>query len=205
MAIELINLLFHPDSFFTRKIQENQGFFMPLLIVCSGGVIALLTPFIPLAFSAGGGAIHNFIILPSTVAWYLITPFIAWVLLSVGLFGLCRFLSGTGTFPATLQNAGYGMLPLTLNAILGLIMSLLPVIYLKMTLLPFLLVNLTLVALSFILIIWSGYLWMYAMEKTHVIPHGSAMVAAGVVAGIYILWTFTGLANGLMLLFAFQH
>jgi hypothetical protein len=46
------------------------------------------------------------------------------------------------------------------------------------------------VIMSLFLILWSGYLWMHAIEKTHAISRGKAMVVAGFVTFFYIVWNY---------------
>jgi hypothetical protein len=196
MHNDIIDLLFHPGLFFERKASEKPDYLIPIFIVGAGWAFSLLTPFVMTAFSRGHN-VQNMIAIPS-VSWLLLfNPFIAWILISLGLFGLSRVLSGTGTFLATLSRAGYGILPLTLIAVLELVTSPLsnPSVALATSPGIGLSVILGTVILSLILTLWSGYLWMYAVEKTHAISHGKAMVAAGFVTFFYIVWTFAWTLN----------
>jgi|GEM_PF-1925454 len=193
MPHDITDLLFHPGRFFERKATEEPDFLIPVLIVGAGWVIPLLTPFVMMAFLPGQNP-QNVLAIPAVTSWYLLlfNPLTAWILVSLGLYGLSRVFSGTGTFMATLCDAGYGMLPLTLIAVLGVIISLLgsPVLYLAVSPDIALSVIIGAVLLSLLLVLWSGYLWMYAVEKTHGISHGKAMAVASFVTFFYIVWNY---------------
>jgi len=179
MSNDIIDLLFHPGRFFERETSEKPDFLIPVLIVGAGWVFSLLTPFVMTAFLPGQN-LRNVLAIPS-VFWLLFNPFTTWILLSLGLFGLSRVFSGTGTFLATLCNAGYGMLPLTLIAVLGLVTSPLNI---------GLSIIIGMVFLSLLLDLWSGYLWMHAVEKTHAISRGKAIAVAGFVTFLFIVSKF---------------
>ena len=184
MVHVIIDLLFHPDEFFTRINREPPDFVIPLIIVGSGCLFSVLFPFLAIALSPGNVIAYSF-----TDAWVLFSPFIAWVLITLGLFGFCRAFAGTGTFQATLCNVGYGMLPLTLFSVLTFITGLFltSAVKIPMSLIP---ISLGLFILNIVFIAWSGYLWMHAIEKTHAIPRRNAMTAAAIIAGFYFLWPF---------------
>jgi hypothetical protein len=205
MRHDITDLLFRPGRFFERKATEKPEFLVPVLIVGAGWVISLMPPFAMKAFLPGQN-VHNVIAIPavSSVYWLLFNPFTAWILISLGLFLLSRAFSGTGTFIPTLCNAGYGMLPITLVAVLGLVISPLsdPSIALSIPSYIGLSVIFATVVMSLLLILWSGYLWMYAVEKTHTISHGKAMAAAVFVTFFYIVWSYAWTLMILMALMA---
>jgi len=177
-------LLFHPDIFFTQKAGEKIDLIYPGIIVVIGGVVGLMTPFIVSAFSRGEKV--NVIMMPDAVIVGLLLPFIAWILISGMLFVLCRLFSGTGTFGATIQNAGYGALPLTILSAVGIFNGILIGRFMEIPKMIGTVAIVGLGLLSVLFVIWSGCLWTYAMEKTHAIPHGKAMAAASVVVLLYM-------------------
>ena len=195
MPHAITDLLFHPGRFFERKATEEPDFLIPVLIVGAGWVIPLLTIFViaPLLPMPGQDP-RNVLAIPAVTSlyWLLFNPFTAWILLSLGLFLLSRAFSGTGTFMATLCNAGYGMLPITLIAVLGLVISPLGNPSLSLALSPDIALSVIIgtIILSLILVLWSGYLWILAVEKIHAISRGKAMVAAGFVTFFYIVAKF---------------
>jgi hypothetical protein len=184
MLCELQDLLVRPGTFFAKMAGQAIDLAYPALIVFAGGLAGLANPGLVNLFSGAREGLWNRVLMPEAILVSLLMPFIAWILVAGILFVLCRLLSGTGSFPATLQNTGYGYLPLTL--------------------LPFLIVLIGIAIgrsgdppgsagagvviglglLSVLFVIWSGYLWMHAMEQTHAIPHGRAMAAAA----IAVLW-----------------
>ncbi|HVP95946.1 Yip1 family protein [Methanoregula sp.] len=204
MVYALSDLLVHPARFFGQINQDPPDFPVPLFIVGSGGLISLFTPYFIYALFPQQGVV-NIIFSPYRVAWELAAPFIAWFLLSLGLFLLCRIFSGTGKFPATLQTAGYGMLPLTLIAIMALVTSPLSLTGVAMTLSPDLqmFVLYTEIVLYLLLVAWSIYLWTCAMEKTHALSRGRSLAASAIVGILYVFWALA--LFRMVMIFVFSH
>ncbi len=199
MYRELKELLFHPDSFFTRKTGEKIDLLLPAIIVLIGSMIGLLTSFIVSAFLNITESRHVMVYLtPDNFLLILLRPFLAWFLLTVILYALCRLASGKGTFIATLQNTGYGALPLTLFAIVPVIND----IFLNVNgTIPQVIgsgIILVLDLFTILFVLWGGYLWIYAMEKTHTIAHNKAIVAASIAVLLFLgysLITNLGILN----------
>ncbi len=199
MIPALQELLFHPGIFFARKVREETSLVIPVFIIFIGGIVGLLAPYIGASFLSsltGTGTINmigmSFLIFPS-----LLLPFVAWILISGILFVLCRLFSGTGSFVATLQNTGYGALPLTISSIFGII-TIAPTMEIPHPVTTGIL--LVFVTLVFAFVIWSGWLWAYAMEKTHAISHGRAIVAATIVVVLYLGLTAINILAALWLM-----
>jgi hypothetical protein len=175
MYREITGLLFHPGIFFTQKQHEEIHFLIPAVIVAIGGMVTFLSPLLEVAFTRGGD-IGNFGMEPRAALWFLLLPFALWFLTAGVLHVVCWFLSGTGSFRATLQNCGYGYLPQTLlspflivNGIAGTWSSGTPSVFLQgLIIIP----GITL----FLGSVWSIALWTVAMEKTHGLPRGKAVV-----------------------------
>jgi hypothetical protein len=181
----IIELLFHPDVFFSGKQHEEIRLVIPAIIVGIGGIVSFITPLTERALS-NGGDISNFIMMPSAAIFFLVLPFISWFLVAGILYVFSRLFSGTGSFPATLQNCGYGYLPDTLYSLFVIINSFAVAGSMGtsfMLLTKFLLV---LGILSFFSLFWSGWLWTVAMEKTHTLSRGKAMVGAALVVLLYL-------------------
>jgi len=204
MVFALSDLLFHPSRFFGENSQDSPDFIVPLLIVGLGGLISLFTPYFIYALFPQQGVV-NIIFSPYRVAWELAAPFIAWFCLSLGLFVLCRIVSGTGTYLSTLQSAGYGMLPLTLIAVMALITSPFSLPGVAMTLSSGLQASVLYseIALYFLLVAWSIYLWTCAMEKTHALSRGRSFTAAVIIGVLYVLWAMV--LFRMVILFVFSH
>jgi len=153
-----IELLFHPDVFFSRKQNEEISLVIPAIIV-----------------GIGGAAI-----------FFLVLPFIFWILIAGILYVFSRFFSGTGSFPKTLQNCGYGYLPQTILSPIVIINGI--VLAGSIGTSSMLLTEVLLVVgiISFLSIFWSGWLWAVAMEKTHTLSRGKAMVGAAFVVLLYL-------------------
>ena len=200
----IIELLFRPDVFFSRKQHEKINFVIPAIIVGIGGIVSFITPLTQRAI-IDGGDISNFSMEPSAAVFFLVLPFILWLLVAGILYVVDRFFSGTGSFPATLQNCGYGYLPNTLSSLIVIITSMALAWSIGTSFM--LLTEVLLVAgiISFIFIFWSGWLWTVAMEKTHGLSRGKAMVGAALVVLLYLSPVFLNIfahfrANGFPIL-----
>jgi len=186
MLREIKELLFHPGIFFTTIAGQKVDLAYPALIVFTGGLAGLATPILINLFSGSGGELRNTIVMPDTVFVSIFMPFIAWILIAGIFFILCRLLSGTGSFGATLQNAGYGCLPLTLLSVLFLINGIVAGRFTEPPGTAGTGVVIGLGLLSVLFIVWGGYLWTHAIETTHAIPRNRAMVAAAIVVLLYM-------------------
>ena len=178
-------LLFHPDIFFSRKQHEEISLVIPAIIVGIGGIVSFITPLAQRAI-INGGDLSNFIMEPTAALFFLVLPFISWLLVAGILYVFSRCFSGTGSFPATLQNCGYGYLPNTLYSLFVIINSF-AVAWSMGTSFKILTDVLLVVGLiSFLSIFWSGWLWTVAMEKTHNLSLGKAMVGPELVVLLYL-------------------
>jgi hypothetical protein len=181
----IIELLFHPDVFFSRKQNEEISLVIPAIIVGIGGIVSFITPLTQRAI-IDEGDLSDFIMEPSAAIFFLVLPFISWILIAGILYVFSRFFSGTGSFPATLQNCGYGYLPQTILSPIVIINGI--VLAGSIGTSSMLLTEVLLVVgiISFLSIFWSGWLWTVAMEKTHTLSRGKAMVGAAFVVLLYL-------------------
>jgi len=181
MIKEAADLLFHPRIFFRQKNQESPGLLVPAVIVGIGGVVTYLSPLLVVAVTRGGD-ISRFHVEASATLFFLLLPFALWLISAGALFVVGRLLSGTGSFPVTLQNCGYGYLPQTLLSSLVFINGVtLPWIA---GMQPSIVLKVVAVILGFGLIlgvIWSGALWTVAMETTHGLPRFRAMAGPAII------------------------
>jgi len=187
MVHDLIDLVFNPRSFFRRKTREPPDYLLPVIIVGAASLVYLVTEAVyPVTAPDTGFQIF-------TIVLNVLGPFIDWVVIALVLYVFCRAFSGKGTIPATFRNTGYGMLPLPLIAFVELIVT--P--YLNNGVATndssiLLVVFIVLLLLNILLVTWSGYLWMHAMEAVHAIIPGDALAAALIAGVFYILWSMSG-------------
>ncbi|MGA2105168.1 MAG: Yip1 family protein [Methanoregula sp.] len=186
MYNEIKELLFSPHAFFAKKTGPEFNLLIPGAIVLIGGMIGLISPYVVSYFSHYGLEPVNISIPALAFPLYLLGPFVAWFLFSCILYVICKLASGTGTFILTLQNTGYGVLPLTIIStfplIQGIFLSDFGEIPGTFDLGVMWGVNL----LSLLFIFWAGYLWACAMEKTQAISYGKSLVAALIMVLIYL-------------------
>jgi len=128
MSFQIWDLLLHPDMFFSGKSREKIDLIPPLALVGTGAVfIAIIHVLFVVWDKSGwnlgafsyGGMMQQYTV--SLIAASIFMPFFIWFLLSILIFCLSRVAGGTGSFPVTLQNVGYGMVPWTLSAIIPLL------------------------------------------------------------------------------------
>ena len=186
MFNELKELLFSPHAFFAKKTGPEFNLLIPGAIVFIGAMFGLISPYVVSYFSHNGLEPVNVIIPALAFPLYLLGPFVAWFLFSCILYVICKLVSGTGTFILTLQNTGYGVLPLTITSIFPLIQGIFFGNFGKIpgTFDLGVMWGFNLISLLFIL--WAGYLWACAMEKTHAISYGKSLVAALIMVLIYL-------------------
>ncbi len=174
MIVAVRDLLFYPDTFFTRTVREEVNL-VPAAIIVGAGCLATLAGIAVRIQFAGD---YTGMAVLMIIVRYCILPFIEWGILSGLLFGISRLFSGSGSLAGTLQNTGYGMLPWTLSTIAGFFVTLLffrksPVVYTSMLHTP----QFIAVAIFLLFFFWSCCLWVYAVKHTHRIPVQKASVA----------------------------
>jgi len=119
---------------------------------------------------------------PSAAVWFLLLPFALWLVTAGILWVVCRLLSGTGSFRATLQNCGYGYLPQTLLSPLLVINGIAQPWISVMQPSIILRVLVAILGIGLILgVFWSGALWTSAMETTHGLSRIMAMAGPALV------------------------
>lgn len=181
MYQEISKLLFHPGDFFIRKQNEEISLFIPAVIVGIGGIVNFLSPLLQRAFTHGGD-ISNYIIMPGAALFFFVLPFALWFVTAGILFIVSRLLSGTGSFPATLQNTGYGYLPQTLLSPFFFINGSLQNWISSMELSIFMRVTVFVLGAGLILgLFWSAALWTVAMEKTHDLSRFKAIAGPAII------------------------
>lgn len=183
MSFRIGELLLHPDTFFSGKSREKINLIPPFAIVGAGAVFIAIIHVLFVVWDRSGwnlgafsydGMMRHYLM--SSIETAVLMPFFIWGLVSILVFCLSRVAGGTGSFPATLQNVGYGMVPWTLSAIIPLIVFLhrfiiytggqVFIAYSGIWLLPP-----VFCALLFLgLMIWSSYLWIVAVIHMDNLP-----------------------------------
>jgi len=185
MFRDITELLFHPDAFFGRKNHEKQHLVIPAAIVGIGCILGLITPVISSAFHVGSNPAQA-ILTPFEISSNFFSPIIAWILITVFLYSLCRLLNGTGSFILTFQNAGYGCLPLTFFSFYILLDGILWGDYFSIPLRVMIVTRVIWGLIATLCIVWSGWLWTVAMERTHTLSRNKAATAAAITAFLYM-------------------
>ena len=191
------DLVFHPDVFFERVSKGKANLILPLLIVLAA-VSIFITMFIlvfgqyeELSFLLDEKSLKRHVIFVLS-GEALFRPFFFWAFFSVIFFALARILGGTGSILLTVQNVGYGMMPWLVSALIPLAAYLSKIFtytsgpsslgYYGIWMTPTTYYNYYYLPLLGILV-WSGYLWIPAMEHTH----GLSRKKSGMVVGIPVV------------------
>ena len=182
MSFRIGGLLLHPDTFFSNKSREKINLIPPFAIVGAGAVfIAIIHVLFVVWDRSGwnlgafsyGGMMQQYTVAAITASIFM--PFFIWFLFSILIFCLSRVYGGTGSFPVTLQNVGYGMVPWTLSAIIPLLAYLYRFITFTggmayigsgIWLMPPVFCALPLLGIM----IWSSYLWIVAVIHMDNLP-----------------------------------
>jgi hypothetical protein len=207
MVSGIRNLVLHPDVFFERLSKEKVSLLRPFLIIFSGALVFVIIIILFFIWNRTGwhfsilmvGPLAQHIIL-SLTSVALMMPFIYWALVAVIFYGISRACKGTGSFSMTLQNTGYGMFPWSVSAALPLAAYLHkfftytggPVSggYTGIWMMPAGLGQLPLI----LIFIWSGFLWVPAIQFTHGFTRRKAMIIVWVPVLTYILLTLPCIA-----------
>jgi hypothetical protein len=184
MYQEIKEILFNPYTFFNRVIQERPNLIFPSTIVGIGSIAGLVTPFIISAFPLGRTPTQ--VLLMGYTYLYLFLPFISWILIAGILYTIGRLFAGTGSFTTTLQNAGYGCLPLTFFSVIKIFDGIFNAQFIGISSPLFITATFVIGFFAVFFVVWSGWLWMVAMEKTHALSRNKAAVASTIIVLLYM-------------------
>ena len=193
MLERIQELLLHPDAFFAQVTREEANLTPPIAIVGIAGVFDCISLVI-LLLTAGD---YLVLALPIVIPSSLVMPYIIWVIFTAVLYGISRAFSGTGTFRATLQNVGYGMLPWAVSRIFHLLLTITitwnAAYYRSLEGMRSLVslggMQIVFIILDFVLMVWTGYLWFQGIKHTHQLPQKKAAIAVVSLLILYYLVT----------------
>lgn len=202
MNVGFKDLLFYPDTFFKNIAQEKVNLIPPVIIVAGGCAISLSGVIVPF----GINTIHNqvsdnplpliyFGLIPfvwALVRCYVLWPFLGWVLVSGALYLISRLFSKVGSFFATLQNVGYGLVPWVISNLVSFVAT--SLLYNRSHFYTsFWLVPSNVSAIIFIVfMLWCCCIWVYAIKHTHQIPLRIATVVVVIAAMAYFFAVYLG-------------
>jgi hypothetical protein len=214
MSSRIGDLLLHPYTFFSGKSNETVNLIPPFALVGAGAVFIAIIHVLFVVWDRSGwnadvltysDLTQHYI--TSSIATSIFMPFFIWGLFSVLIFGFSRIAGGTGSFPATVQNVGYGMVPWTLSAIIPLVIFLYRFItytggptfggYSGLWLLPPVFCALPLLGIM----IWSSYLWIIAIIHMDHLPLMKSAIITLVPVCIFLILSLPVLYYGEMIQF----
>ncbi len=197
-------ILFNPEWFFSEKLKEKVSLKNPFFILLIYGIFVAATSMLMLNKITAS--------LPSNVGQFMlfgaligvITSMIGldlvWLILAGVFYLFSSFFNSEGTFKRTFEFVGYGFLPLIFSSMIGLgaLYTVLP--SLDFSLDPSLmqqnmkqmLANPILQAsqaATILLVIWSAYIWVFAVKNAMNITTKNALIVVGIPVGGYILYS----------------
>jgi hypothetical protein len=189
------DLLFYPDTFFKNIAQEKVNLIPPVIIVAGGCAISILGWLVPFGVAVITrqltGNPFDLTNLGYGGIWYLVKgfifwPFFWWILVSGAFYLISRLFSKDGSFPAILQNAGYGLVPWVISSAASVVARSLLVIRPEDhttnillnpgTVSPLQLYMIVNVLLFIMFMLWCCWLWIYAIKHTCQTPVQRATV-----------------------------
>jgi len=215
MFFGIKELLLHPDAFFARVSQEKINLIPPLAIVGAGVVINILMILLFFIAPSHSGYSVDFLmygglqrdVLMIFIIRSIFVPFGLWGFVSIAAYGIAHLFTGRGSFYATIQNVGYGMLPWTLSMVVPVVLfaykfstntSYGPYSGMWLTD-PY-----TCCIIGWVVLLWIGYLWIFAIRHTHQVSLKKAIgviiisVAVSQVAYMALSHLFNGIRIGLV-------
>lgn len=124
-----LDLLIRPGSFFSKKILEPVNLRIPALIVLVGAVIGAIQGYVMSGlyarlFSQGDMASMGlFLKIIGAVSGFLGFLIIWWLALSVVLYLVSMFFSGSGPLKRTIEFAGYALIPVVIGSLVTLALA----------------------------------------------------------------------------------
>lgn len=218
MFFGIKELLLHPDAFFARVAHEKVNLIPPLVIVGVGVVINIIMILLFFIAPSHSGYSVDFLmygglqrdVLLVFIIGSIIVPFGMWGFVSIAAYSISRVLSGSGSFYATIQNVGYGMLPWTLSMVVPVVSFAYKFstntsygIFSGMWLTdPY-----TSSIICWVVSLWIGCLWIFAIRHTHQFSLKKAIgviiisIVVSYVAYMALSHLFNGIRIGLVHVF----
>jgi hypothetical protein len=209
MVQQYLEVLYDPESFFERG-EEAGTVAVPIAIMVfiglTGGIVGWLNfqqqSKLIARMGTGGGGAESFAAIGGAISVIvaLVVPFLSW-LLYAGLFhGISALLEGEGEFTTTMVYAGWGFLPSTLGAVVGLAAYWIAIqaVSLPSEVDPGTIQayqqqvqNHPAMLAAFVvgigLLLWSAYIWVAAVEHARDVDRTDAMIAVGFPVAVVVL------------------
>lgn len=209
MAAQYLQVLTDPESFFERG-EEAASPVVPVvaaLIVGALGAVAAWRSFqatseVFMQAGQGGGGAGGLTAVFSGVAVVvaLVTPFVVWLVYALLFHGITAVLDGEGSLTTTLVYAGWGLLPKVVGSLVGLATTwiVLDAVQPPAEVTPQTAqayqqaiqnhpASLAGTAVGILLLLWSAYIWVAAVQHARDVDRPDAMIAVGVPVAIALV------------------
>lgn len=193
-------ILFNPEWFFSEKLKEKVSLKIPFFVLLIYGIFGVASSVLMLNKITAS--------LPSNVGQFmfvgvvigaitgLIGVYLYWLILAGVFYFISSLFNSEGTFKRTFEFVGYGFLPLIFASMidLGAIYTVLPSLDPSLNVVDIvkqMIANpITQVsqAARILLVIWSAYIWTFAVKNAMNITTKNALIVVGIPVGGYILF-----------------
>ncbi|MCU0632883.1 MAG: YIP1 family protein [Methanolinea sp.] len=219
--INLLDLLIHPERFFSAQAGNEPDLKIPSAIAIAGAIIAAvagysLSGLYTELFAGAGGGIGAFMGIMGAVGAF-IGFLIMWWLVMAGIFHVISvFFKGSGKFNRTLANTGYGLIPLIIGSI---VTTLILFTYLPRITVPVIrdmqdttalqkamqelmqdpfMREYTQVSMivSILFLIWSVNIWIFGVRQARGITLRQACITVIIPVAVYIIYMVYTLITG---------
>jgi len=209
--MKLEQLITSPRDFFASLNEQPPSLKVPILIMALMGICSAITGYMmgELTGKLLSGMMQGIGMITavfSAVSSFF-GPVFMWVIAAVIFFALQKFFSGTGSFKRVAEIAAYGMIPLILASMIGILLTMyfLPMIdvspvtssdpdqinaAVQSMLANPALHQLSLISslLTIILLIWSANLWAFGFEICCALDTKKAFLTAGIPVLLFIIY-----------------
>ncbi|OPX72507.1 MAG: Yip1 domain protein [Methanoregulaceae archaeon PtaB.Bin152] len=213
--INLLDLLVHPERFFSRLEGKEPDLKIPAAIALAGAVVAAVAGYAQsslfsemLSGMGGGAGVGAFMGIMAAVGAFF-GFLVIWWLVMAGIFHVISMIfKGSGTFSRTLANTGYGLLPTLIGSV---ITTLILFTYLPRITVPVVrnlqdasaiqkaMQELMLdpamkeftqvsMAISILFLVWSANIWIFGVRQARGLALKQACITVIVPVTIFILY-----------------
>lgn len=192
-------ILFNPEGFFNDILKEKVRLKIPFFVILIYGIFGVASSML---------MINKIILsLPPDASQYmfvgvvigaitgLIGVYLYWLILAGVFYLVASLFNSEGTFRRTFEFVGYGFLPLIFASMidLGALYTVLPTLDLSLNgNINQIMTNPILQAsqvMRILFVIWSAYIWVFAIKNAMNITTRNALIVVGIPAGVYILYS----------------
>lgn len=210
MAAQYLDVLTDPESFFERG-EEAASPVVPVVVALIVGVLGAVAAWLSFqattdvfmqagqgAGGAGGGFTAVFSGVAAVIA--LVVPFVVWLLYALVFYAITAVLDGEGSLTTTLVYTGWGLIPKVVGSLVSLATTwiVLDAVQPPAEVTPQTAqayqqaiqnhpASLAATVVGILILLWSAYIWVAAVQHARDVERADAMIAVGVPVAIALV------------------